>query len=155
MVYRSPQKQISLALTLRFESGRWAQLMLDSSQPRIQERLEISGTADGANALIVVDNVQHMEFHKQISNGVDVLKDELWQITPEVYLQDVNVWRPDYAIPNMGQSRLFFQGFVGEMREFVDAIIEGRQPYPGTDDVLKAMRVIEAVANNPDGTTAL
>ena len=153
-VYESG-RAISLALTFRFESGKLAQLMLDASQPRIQERVEISGSMNGRNALIVVDNVQHMELHVQGRNGIDLLAPSLPEVRPEFDLQDICVWRPDYGIPNMGQTRHFFQGYAGEIREFVDAIIEQREPYPGTDDTLKAMRVIEAIVAEPNGTTDL
>ena len=41
------------------------------------------------------------------------------------------------------------------MREFAAAVLEKREPYPGTDDTLKAMEVIEAIATCPDGQTML
>ncbi|RED75702.1 myo-inositol 2-dehydrogenase/D-chiro-inositol 1-dehydrogenase [Cohnella phaseoli] len=148
-------RTISLAAVLHFRSGQWAQLTLDSSQPRIQERVELSGSIDGDNALIVVDNVQQMELHRQGHHGIDLLKPELYEIEPTFDLADIQMWRPDYGIPNMGQTRHFVQGFAGELREFVDAIIERRQPYPGTDDVLKAMRVIDAIAARPNGYSDL
>jgi len=146
---------ISLAVTLRFQSGKWAQIMLDSSQPRIQERVEISGTMDGGNALIIMDNIQHIELHRQGRNGIDLLAPSLAEINPDFDLSDIQIWRPDYGIPNMGQNRPFFQGYAGEVREFVDAIIEKREPYPSTDDSLKSMRVVEAIAANPNGTTEM
>jgi predicted dehydrogenase len=146
---------ISLAVTLQFRSGNIAQLMLDSSQPRIQERVEISGTIDGGNALIVVDNVTHMQLHRQGQNGIDLLAPSLDAISPQFDLQDIQVWRPDYGIPNMGQTRHFFQGFAGEVREFVNAILESREPYPGPGDAIKTMTVIEAIAAEPNGTAQL
>lgn len=152
--YRSA-RALSMAVILKFRSGRWAQFMLDSSQPRIQERVEISGAYKGGNALIVVDNVQHMELHKQGHEAIDLLAPSMQEIEPVFNLDDIQVWRPDYAIPNMGQTRLFFQGFAGEVREFVNAILEKREPRPGTEDTLKAMRVIEAICAKPNGTTLI
>jgi len=146
---------ISLAVTLQFQSGQWAQIMLDSSQPRIQERVEISGTMNGGNALIIIDNIQQMELHRQGRNGIDLLAPSLAEINPDFDLRDIQVWRPDYGIPNMGQNRPFFQGFAGEVREFVDAIIEKREPYPSSEDSLKSMRVIEAISANPNGATEI
>ena len=146
-------RTLSLAVTLRFRSGKVAQLMLDSSQPRIQERVEISGTLDGKNALIVVDNVHQLEVHRQGRDGIDLLALSLPEVVPEFDLDDIRVWRPDYGIPNMGQTRHFFQGFAGEIREFVDAILENREPYPCAEDALKTMAVVEAIASKPDGTT--
>lgn len=153
-LYRSEADAISLAVTLRFMSGRWTQMMFDSSQPRIQERVQISGTWDGGNALAIVDNVQQLELHRQGRNGIDFAED-MTAIDPDFDIGDIQMWRPDYGLPNMAQSRPFFQGFAGEVREFVNAILEKREPYPGTEDALKAMRVIDAILHNPDGTTQL
>ena len=143
-LYRDARNAISLAVTLRFESGKWAQLMLDASQPRIQERVEISGTYDGGNALLVVDNADHMELHRQGRVGIDVLA-PLPDINPQFDLADIQIWRPDNGIPNMGQTRHFFQGFAGEVREFADAILEKREPNPSGADSLKTMRVIAEI----------
>ncbi len=148
-------RAVSLAVTMTFTSGKIAQLMLDASQPRIQERVELSGTIDGGNALIVIDNVCHMELHREGRDGIDVTVPSLPEITPDFDLQDICIWRPDYGIPNMGQTRHFFQGFAGEVREFVDAILENREPYPGTEDCVKAMSVIEAIMQNPNGAVEL
>ncbi|MCX5658302.1 MAG: Gfo/Idh/MocA family oxidoreductase [Planctomycetota bacterium] len=145
----------SLAVTLRFASGTIAQLMLDASQPRIQEHVVLSGSMDGGNAMIVVDNVQQMEVHRQGRNGIDLLAPTLPEVAPEFDLEDIHVWRPDYGIPNMGQTRHFFQGFAGEVREFVNAVLERREPDPGHADAINAMRVIEAIAARPDGETDL
>jgi myo-inositol 2-dehydrogenase / D-chiro-inositol 1-dehydrogenase len=148
-------RTLSLAVTLRFGTGQVVQLMLDGSQPRVQERVEISGCMDGANALLVVDNVQHLELHRQRSAGIDVLAPSMADIRPEFELSDIQVWRPDYGIPNMAQQRTFNQGFAGEVREFCDAILEKREPTPGNADALRAMRLVDALLKRPDGWTDL
>ncbi len=150
--HRTPHT-LSLGVTLQFPSGVWAQLMLDSSQPRIQERVAISGRMGEANALFIADNVERLELHRQGQNGIDLLAPTLPEINPTFDLADIQVWRPDYGLPNMGQSRRFFQGFAPQAREFVDAILEQREPYPGTADILPTMRLIEALATRPDGET--
>lgn len=154
-LYRDQRQAISLAVTLRFASGRWAQLMLDASQPRIQERVEISGTMDGNNALLVMDNVEHLELHRQKHNGVDLHAPSLDTINPQFELADIQVWRPDHSLPNMGQTRHFNQGFAGEVREFIDAISEKRHAVPGAAESIAVMRLIEAIAAKPDGETIL
>ena len=158
VMYQS-ERAISLAITLRFASGKWMQLMLDSSQPRIQERVEISGAMDAGNALIVVDNIIRMELHRQGMNGIDLVTSAgtpgLHEIDPVFDLDDIKTWRPDYGIPNMGQNSPFLQGYAGEVREFADAILDHREPWPGTDDTTKAMRVIDAICRQPKGITRL
>ncbi|MEI8315473.1 MAG: Gfo/Idh/MocA family oxidoreductase [Verrucomicrobiota bacterium] len=154
-LYRDERQAISLAVTLRFASGRWAQLMLDAAQPRIQERVEISGTMDGNNALLVMDNVDRLELHQQKHNGIDLLAPSLDTINPQFDLADIQVWRPDNGLPNMAQTRHFNQGFAGEVREFIDAIIEKRPAVPGAAESLAVMRLIETIAANPDGASNL
>jgi predicted dehydrogenase len=145
----------SVALVLRYSDDRLVQLALDSAQPRIQERVEISGTMDGDNALIVVDNVQHFELHRQGGNGIDVLAPSLAEIRPRLALDDIRVWRPDFAVPNMGQTRHFFQGFVGAIRAFADAVRDRRDPWPSSEEALWAMEIIDAVIRRPNGSTDL
>ena len=143
---------LTISLILHHENGLHTQLMLDTSQPRLQEHVEISGKMEGKNTLIIVDNVHHMEMHteQQEFSFIDVLAD-LPDINPSVGFDGIKVWRPDYALPNMGQTRHFFQGFAGETREFVNAIKEKRIAYSSNDEITEAMRVIEAVIAKPNG----
>lgn len=152
----------SLGLVLRFKSGKFAHLVLGSAV-RIQEHVEITGMMEGKSAVFYVDNVQHMEMHTAGRNGIDLVCDkkgnwgerQLYEIEPDFDLQDIQVWRPDYALPNMGQNSPFLVGYAGEIHEFAEAILEKREPYPSTDDTVKAMEVIDAVSSNPNGTTKL
>ena len=153
-MYRSGHGAISLGLTLHFASGRWAQLTLDSSQARIQERLTISGRYRGSNAVYVVDNVDRIELHLETHGGND-LHPDLTCISPRVHLDGIQLWRPDHGIPNAQQTRHFFQGYAGEIREFVDAILEGRDARPSTEEGIAAMRIVEAILQRPDGRTDL
>ncbi|MCL2813204.1 MAG: Gfo/Idh/MocA family oxidoreductase [Oscillospiraceae bacterium] len=152
-----PNGNISVTLILHHESGLHTQLMLDTSHPRIHERAEVSGKMDGKNTLITVDNVQHMEMHTEQRDYtfIDVLAPTMQQIEPTAGFDGISVWRPDYAMPNMGQTRHFFQGFAGEAREFVDAVKEKRAAYCSNDDILGAMRVIDAVISKPNGYSEL
>lgn len=152
--HRLANQGLSVALTLRHASGAITNLVLDSAMPRIQERVEISGLLNGANALAIVDNVQHLELH-QGEGGVDVLVPTMDQIEPTFALPNIQIWRPDYAIPNMGQTRLFFQGFAGAVREFVNAIRDHRDCVPSPEEALDAMRIIDGVVRCPDGSFAL
>ena len=144
---------LSVLLTLHHESGVNSQLMLDSSQPRLQEHVEVSGKMNGKNTLITVDNVQHMELHteQQDYSFVDVLAPSMQEIDPTAGFDGIMLWRPDYSLPNMGQTRHFFQGFAGEAREFVNAIKENRPASPSNDEILEAMKVIETVTAKPNG----
>lgn len=144
----------TLGVTFRFPGDRMAQLML-GSQARIQERFEMSGRMEGSPAFFVVDNVMNMELHREGHSGIDVLAPTMDQINPDFNLSDIQTWRPDYGLPNMGQTRHFVQGFAGEVREFCNAILDKRMPNPDMDDSLRTMRIMEAIVANPDGTTDL
>ena len=151
---KGAQNWLTLGINITFDEGRIGQLML-GAQARIQERLEMSGILDGQPAFFVVDNVMHLELHRQGQAGVDVLAPTLEQIQPTFDLQDIQIWRPDYGIPNMGQTRHFVQGFAGEVREFCSAIRENREGNPSMEESLCVMRLIESISRNPDGTTDL
>jgi len=148
---------VSVSLILYHENGLHTQFMLDTSHPRIHERIEVSGRMDGKNTLIIVDNVQHMELHTEQKDYsfIDVLAPTMQEIDPTAGFDGIKIWRPDYAMPNMGQTRHFFQGFAGEAREFVDAIIEKRAAYPSNDEITDAMRIIDAVIKTPNGYSEL
>jgi hypothetical protein len=108
----------------------------------------------GGPGYYLVDNVIRMERHTQSNRGTDLGAPTPDAINPVIDLSGIEVWRPDFGIPNMGQTRLFLQGFVSEVREFCDAIIEEREPSPNGDDSLLTMAVIEAIAASPDGVTS-
>jgi len=148
---------LSVSLILHHENGLASQLMLDSSQPRLQEHVEVSGKLNGKNTLVIVDNVQHMEMHteQQSYSFVDVEAPSLQEIDPTAGFDGIMMWRPDYALPNMGQTRHFFQGFAGEAREFVNAIKEKRRASPSNDEILDVMKVIAAVIAKPNGYSEL
>ena len=103
------ERAVSLGLTLRFKSGRWAHLNLGSCAPRIQERMELTGEMDGKPTLLVVDNVQQLEIHTQGDGGCD-LNPDLALIDPDFSMEDIQVWRPDYGLPNIKQNSPFLQG---------------------------------------------
>jgi len=155
-VYSASDKHsgsISVTLILYHENGTHTQLMLDTSHPRIHERVEVSGKMNGKNTLIIVDNVQHMELHteQQDYTFIDVLAPTMQEIEPTGGFDGIMMWRPDYAMPNMGQTRHFFQGFAGEAREFVNAVKEKRMAYPSNDEIIDAMKIIDAVISKPNG----
>jgi len=144
---------LSLALIITHAGGQWSEFMLGCHGPRIQEHVELSGMIDGKHGYYLVDDIIHLEEHTAGQGGVDVLAPTLPEIAPQFDLQDIRMWRPDFGIPNMGQNSPFLTGYAGEIREFVDAILDHRQPRTGGEEGLKAMRVIDVLLRNPDGGT--
>lgn len=142
-------------LTLRFADGRWAAVIVGCHGPRIQEHVELFGQMDGKDGCFVIDNVLHMELHTAGQGGVDVTAPSLAQIQPTFDLEDIKVWRPDLGIPNMAQCSTFAGGYAGEIREFVNAVRQGRHSVPANEDVIPTMQVVDAVLKTPNGVTRL
>jgi len=144
---------LSLGVMLKHVGGQWSELMLGCHGPRIQERVELSGVINDKHGYYLVDDIIHLEEHTAGLNGIDLLAPSLAAINPMMDLQDIRQWRPDFGIPNMGQNSHFLAGYAGEIREFIDAILEERPPLTGGEEGLKAMRVIDAMLRHPDGGT--
>ncbi len=130
----------SLAISAKYLSGAVGTFTLDAHQPRLHERLEVAG---GGN-LLIVDNMMFLEHHKGTlgtgPNRVDFKMD------------DIQVWRPEFALPGVMQV---VQGYVGEVREFANAILEGRPSAVNAQDVYESMRLVEAIERVGEGTIDL
>ena len=155
VVYYPDPKTPCVNLTLHFPDGRWATVMCGCHGPRIQEHVELYGMFDGKHGHIEIDNILNMELHTEGANSCDVCVPTLQQVAPTFALEDIKVWRPDLGIPNLGQCSTFAGGYAGEIREFVNAIREGRRATPSNEDVLPTMKIVEAVLKTPNGTTKL
>ena len=46
---------------------------------------------------------------------------------PTFELSDRQLWEPEFAVPNLQQTSVFLQGYVGEVREFANAKPLGRR----------------------------
>jgi len=152
-VYHADPKTPCVNLVLHFPDGRWATVLVGCHGPRIQEHVELYGMFDGKHGHIEIDNILNMALHTTGQGGCDVCVPTLQQVTPTFDLEDIKVWRPDLGIPNLGQCSTFAGGYAGEIREFVDAIREGRRAIPSNEDVLPVMKVVDAVLKTPNGTT--
>src|SRR5438552_18625 len=102
------------AITAKYRSGAVGTFIFDAHQPRIQERMEVSG----GGHLVIVDDVTHVE-HRQGERPADPEH-------PAFAMSDRQSWQPEFAVPNLQQTSVYLQGYVGEIREFANAIIEGR-----------------------------
>ncbi|MCL2701536.1 MAG: Gfo/Idh/MocA family oxidoreductase [Phycisphaerae bacterium] len=154
-VYDAAPKTPCVNLTLRFPDGRWATILLGCHGPRIQEHVELYGQMDGKDGYFAIDNVLNMELHTAGQGGVDIVAPTFAQIAPTFDMDDIKVWRPDLGIPNMAQCSTFAGGYAGEIREFVNAIREGRRATPSNEDVIPVMKVVDAVLKKPNGRTVL
>ncbi|HPA47437.1 MAG TPA: Gfo/Idh/MocA family oxidoreductase [bacterium] len=127
--------QYSFALSARFRSGAVGNLVSTAQQPRVQERVEITGERQ----LIVVDNLVNLEVHSPSCNGLD----------RKFELSDIQTYRPDFSIPNLNQNNLWFQGYVGEVIHFAESVLAGRSPIPNADDGVAVMRIVDWLEHDP------
>ena len=121
--------QYCFSISARFASGAVGSLISSAQQPRVQERVEISGE----RALIVVDNVVNLEVYRSTRNGIEA----------GFEMSDIEIYRPDFAIPCQDQNSLWFQGYAGEVVHFADSILAGRAPSPNISDGVAAMRIVD------------
>jgi predicted dehydrogenase len=128
------------AITAKYRSGAVGTFIFDAHQPRIQERMEISG----GGHLVIVDDVTHVE-HRQGERPAD-------PDFPTFAMSDRQYWQPEFAVPNLQQTSAYLQGYVGEIREFVQAILEGRPTSVTARDAVEVMRLIEAIERVDEGT---
>lgn len=117
--------QYANAVLLRFESGAVGLMNFSSQQPRVQERVEVSGEG----AVAIVDNRLTLEYHRRGGNGFG----------------NTTCWRPDFAIPNLANNTLALQGYLGEVRHFAESVLGGRQPSPNIEDGVKCMAIVDQI----------
>jgi predicted dehydrogenase len=113
------------AILLRFENGAVGLMNFSSQQPRVQERVEVSGQG----AVAIVDNRLTLEYHRRGDNSFG----------------NTTCWRPDFAIPNLANNTLQLQGYLGEVRHFAESVLTGRQPSPGIEDGVKCMEIVDQI----------
>ena len=64
-------------------------------------------------------------------------------------------WAPELSWPDKQNDTQVIQGYATELIAFCDAVREGREVSPSIDDGTAVMRMIEAIAAAPDGTSVL
>lgn len=130
--------QYTFAIQAVAQSGALISLVTSSQEPRVKEHVEITGEGE----VVIVRNVIELEYHRRVSPTRLFTSD----------LHDVQLLRPDFAIPNPEQNTLFLQGYAGEIQEFANACLENRAPAVTIEDGVRAMWLVELLASNKSGT---
>lgn len=125
----------SMQLLYRFASGATATLVMNARWPGVSERLELCGTG----AAVVVEEVATLT-HYPRSCGWTSLRGELHH--------------NNFALQTYDNSAHHLQGYAGEIKEFVDAVREGRPPSVTIDDGVEALRMVELVTAHDHGVHA-
>ena len=118
----------SLSLYAIHESGSASQLALNTTTAGIRERLELSGD----EWLISVDDLTKIEW----AHGE---------------MMSTSSWRPQFAVPGPSSDSNVLAGYSGEMAHLHQAILSDSVPEPGLDAARRAIEVIEAIIESPEG----
>ena len=116
------------AITLRFASGALGLLninCLETTFTNWSERLSISGVGSS----VFVENWRRV---------VAFVAGE----------QEARYWEPEDIQPTDDANNLHLHGFVGEIRDFVASVAEGRKPAADLDDGIAALRLQQAIEHS-------
>ncbi len=121
---RLASNRASIAILLTFDNGAVATLNWGSEAGwgRFCERVEIVGSEHEA---VIVDNARHVTHYKQDASSE---------------------WAPNW-FPITKSQTPYIDGYVANLREFMNCVLERRAPVPDIDDEVKALRVIYEIAN--------
>jgi predicted dehydrogenase len=127
MSYKTSPKTGALTIMLRFESGALGILGWGTygGPGPFAERIEILGDKGRG---VIIKNAREVTLYDE-----------------EVGQTWTNDWNP--ISPN--QSHVF-NGYVGELRHFIDCVKEGRQPVPSIQDELRTMEHLAEIARKAD-----
>lgn len=129
--------QHAFALAVKFKNGASGLVGLTAMEPRVQERVTLSGEGQ----MVEVDNLVDLRVFGREQRGIGL------EFEPED-----RFWRPDFAIPHLQQNSLFLQGYAGEVQHFAESILAGREPTSNIHDGYKAMQLVE-ILSSTDGET--
>lgn len=83
----------------------------------------------GEGTVAIVDNRLNVEYHRRGDNRFG----------------NTVCWRPDFAIPNLPNSTLELQGYLGELRHFAESVLRGERPSPDIEDGVKCMEIVDLI----------
>jgi myo-inositol 2-dehydrogenase/D-chiro-inositol 1-dehydrogenase len=130
-----------LALTVEHESGIVSRLELSAFAPGLRERLAVTGEG----AAVQVEGPARLTYSVQ-AEGLSA---------EETNTRVTRAWAPEMSLPDKQNDTQVVQGYATELIAFCDAVREGRDVTPSIDDGVAAMRMIEAIAAAPDGTSVV
>ncbi|MGO9308834.1 MAG: Gfo/Idh/MocA family protein [Spirochaetia bacterium] len=120
---RLSPNRASIAILLQFKGGAVATLNWGSEAGwgRFCERVEIVGSEHEA---VIVENARHLIHYKQDQS---------------------TEWAPNW-FPITKSQTPFIDGYVANLREFMDCVLERRAPSPDIGDEVEALRAIYEIA---------
>jgi predicted dehydrogenase len=145
LCFEEERKTGAVAVTLKYRSGAVGSLHLaaGASGMASKERFEVVG--EGAS--LVIDNGNKLFYYRPGRPGP-------YGRTPAFAGPNDTAplfWEPESSLGQLYNKNIFLQGFVQEMKYFLDCVIEGKAPgRSNLEDALELTRIFEAF-NNPSG----
>lgn len=133
------------AATLQFRNGAVGTLHLSAGQSGMAplERLEVVGRG----ASLVLENGVHLTYFRRGQPGPYGRTASFLSDDDQAPLR----WEPEFSLGQLYNKNLFLLGYVPEILEFCDSILENRPPSrAGLEDTLEIMRFYEAF-RGPEG----
>ena len=125
--YKTSPKTGALTAMLRFESGALGLLGWGTygGPGPFSERIEILGDKGKG---VIITNAREVTFYDE---------------------QVGQTWTHDWNPISQNQSHVF-NGYVGELRHFIDCVKQGRQPVPSIQDEARTMHYLAEIARKAD-----
>jgi predicted dehydrogenase len=132
--------------TFGYASGAIASLAL-TSWGGASDGLERTVIGSDSDRRIVVENNLRVSYHRMPFPGYGDVPDFYGAGVDEA----TSCWEPEFSLGQLYNKGLFLVGYYGEIREFVDAALEGRSPAKATlADAVCITRLFEAFARGPE-----
>lgn len=120
--------QVANAISLRFASGGVGVLNLSSLQPRVQERVEVTGESTVA----IVENRVNLTYHRPGDNEFG----------------ETTCWRPDFTVQTQASSTLELQGYIPELSHFAASVRGEAEPLATIEDGVAVMHLLDLIEHN-------
>ena len=132
---------VTWAVALRFASGAVGTLTLSNQRGWGQPNERVELTARGRRSplgggWLVVDNLTRLTIYPRDDTHPGFVPGD--RALPRV-------WEPNLTVPTAEMGSLFLQGYVGELRAFAEAALDGRAVSPDIADGMAALRLVEAL----------
>lgn len=125
---------LSLSLNLQFASGASGTILMNNTAPGVFERLVLTGSGE----MIVVENVASLRHYPRNEN--------IWAPPSAI------VYEPNMPLQTLENYSLELQGYVGEVKAFIEAVKTGQPPqFASIADGVAAMRIAHFIEQNPAG----
>lgn len=129
------EERFGFATVVRFAGGTVGLLEFSNLESRGVPNERVQVTGEGCS--VVVDNVTRLTYQRHASP-----MDRSRELDPD---RDSLCWMPNMTAISVENSSLAHMGYLGQMRNFADAVLRGERAKPDIEDAVLAMRLARAV----------